>query len=166
MNTVKVLNPDGWVTNYADLLYAYTVVCISDVAAVADIVQETFLSPWKARETFYGEASEKNWLYAICKNKIIDHFRKQSSGIAKVIVRKEQQYFNHSDHRTIEKQPYNWPVDYTQPVEIIEFYSVLEKCKQKLKDIQQAVFVMKYREDIESTEICKVLELTPSYHWL
>ncbi len=166
MNTIKVLNPDGWVNNYADPLYAYTIVRINDTAAAEDIVQETFLSAWKARDTFLGEASEKNWLYAICKNKIIDHFRKQSSGIAKIVVREEHPYFNDADHWTTEKQPNNWSVDYTQPVETKEFYSVLEKCKQKLKDIQQAVFVMKYMEDIESDEICKVLDITPSYYWV
>lgn len=166
MNTIKALNPDCWVTNYADLLYAYSIVRINDAAAAEDIVQETFLSAWKARDSFHGEASEKNWLYAICKNKIIDHFRRQSSGIAKVVVREEHLYFNDADHWTTEKQPNNWTVDYTQPVETKEFYSVLEKCKQKLKDIQQAVFVMKYMEDIESDEICKVLQLTPSYYWV
>ena len=78
-NNLQTFNPDKWVENYADALYAYTIVRVNDMQQAEDIVQNTFLSAWKARDTYKGHASEKNWLYAILKNKIVDHFRKQSS---------------------------------------------------------------------------------------
>jgi len=164
--TIKQLMPDNWVTNYADALYAYCISRVNDVQAAEDIVQNTFLSAWKARDTYNGTASEKNWLYAILKNKIIDHFRKQASIIVRVSANEEDMYFDNAEHWTPETAPKDWGVNTEQPVEIKEFYHFLDKCKQKLKEIQQSVFVMKYMEDLDSEEICKVLGITSSNYWV
>jgi RNA polymerase sigma-70 factor (TIGR02943 family) len=166
MDNLIALAPNQWVNKYADQLFSYTIVRINDTGAAEDIVQETFLSAWKARDSYQGHASEKNWLYAICKNKIIDYYRRQSSGMAIVVSGEENEYFDDLDHWTQETRPKEWAIDYSQPVETKEFYSVLEKCRQKLKDIQQTVFVMKYMDDLESEEICKALDLTPSNYWV
>lgn len=163
---LSTFRPTKWVENYADALYAYTAARVNDVQQAEDIVQDTFLSAWKARETYKGQASEKNWLYAILKNKIVDHFRKQSSSRITLATGEEDLYFDEGGHWTGETTPKDWGVNLNQPVETKEFYSILHQCKQKLKDIQQAVFVMKYMEDIESEEICKVLNITPSNYWV
>lgn len=163
---VVSLDATKWISNYSDALYSYTIVRINQPEAAEDIVQDTFLSAWKARETYNGIASEKNWLYAICKNKIIDHFRKQSTSFVNVAANEEALYFDDADHWTEQTRPHEWGMDYTQRVETKEFYSILNKCKQKLKDIQQTVFVMKYMEDLESEKICKELGITPSYYWV
>ncbi len=163
---LKNLNPEQWVRNYADALYAYTVVRVTDVQQAEDIVQNTFLSAWKARDTYKGQASEKNWLYAILKNKIVDHFRKQGSNRITLASREEDLYFDEAEHWTSEAEPKEWGINLDQPVESKEFYSILELCKQKLKDIQQKVFVMKYMEDADSEEICKLLNITASNYWV
>lgn len=159
-------NPGKWVENYADALYAYTIVRVNDVQQAEDIVQNTFLSAWKARDSYKGQASEKNWLYAILKNKIVDHFRKKSSSRITLATGEEELYFDEADHWTNEAAPKDWGVNTEQPVESKEFYSILDQCKQKLKDIQQKVFVMKYMEDAESEEICKILNITTSNYWV
>ena len=165
-NASKQLMPDNWVTNYADALYAYCLCRVNDVQAAEDIVQNTFLSAWKARDTYNGAASEKNWLYAILKNKIIDHFRKQANSVVSVSAGEENIYFDDAEHWTGETAPKDWGINTEQPVETKEFYTFLEKCKQKLKEIQQSVFVMKYMEELDSEEICKVLDITPSNYWV
>ncbi len=43
-----------------------------------DLVQETMLSAYQARDKFRGGSSERTWLVSILKRKIIDHYRKQS----------------------------------------------------------------------------------------
>ncbi len=166
MDNFKALEPGQWINKYADGLYAYIIVRIRDAALAEDIVQETFLNAWKARESYKGFASEKNWLYAICKNKIIDHYRKQSTSIVNVSGSDENLYFDEADHWTDKSLPKEWGMDYSQPVEIKEFYVVLENCKMKLIQIQQKVFVLKYMEDMNSDEICKVLNITPSNYWV
>ncbi|WP_408132213.1 sigma factor-like helix-turn-helix DNA-binding protein [Klebsiella pneumoniae] len=37
---------------------------------------------------------------------------------------------------------------------------------KKLKEIQHAVFSMKYLDDIDSDEICKQLNITASNYWV
>ena len=164
--TSKELQPDNWVSNYADALYAYCVSRINDVQSAEDIVQNTFLSAWKARASYNGTASEKNWLYAILKNKIIDHFRKQSTSVVTIPSGEEDIYFDNAAHWTGDAAPKEWGTITEQPLETKEFYTFLDKCKQKLKVIQQSVFVMKYMEDMDSDEICKVLDITPSNYWV
>ena len=164
--TSKELQPDNWVSSYADALYAYCVSRINDLQSAEDIVQNTFLSAWKARASYNGTASEKNWLYAILKNKIIDHFRKQSTSVVTVASGEEDIYFDNAAHWTGDAAPKEWGTITEQPLETKEFYTFLDKCKQKLKEIQQSVFVMKYMEDMDSDEICKVLDITPSNYWV
>lgn len=166
MHNDHILEPDNWVDKYADALFAYTIVRITDKGLAEDLVQDTFLSAWKAKDSFKGEASEKNWLYKICKNKIIDHYRKKSHSIIKEDQSEEDRYFDEDAHWTASTQPNEWGIDYDQPIVKKEFYSTLEKCKQKLKDLQQQVFVMKYMEDLESESICKILGITASNYWV
>lgn len=163
---LQLFDPNRWVENYADALYAYTLTRISDTAAAEDIVQDTFLSAWKARDSYRGQASEKNWLYAICKNKIIDHFRKKSSGVQLLSTGEEALYFDEKDHWKKDTEPREWSLPAAQPVESKEFYSVLDLCKKKLKEIQRSVFVMKYMEDIDADEICKLLGITAANYWV
>ena len=159
--------PEKWVDNYSNELYRFTIVRVKDAGFAEDIVQETFLSAWRAKETYNHTASEKNWLYAICKNKIIDHFRKQSSSPAVVAGGEEALYFDDSEHwKRKETSPKGWNVDYNRKVEAKEFYITLENCKKKLKDIQQHVFVMKFMEDMDATSICEILNITTANYWV
>ncbi len=165
---MAALNPNQWITNYADKLFAYTLLRVSDRGIAEDIVQETFLSAWKAKDSFKGEASEKSWLYSICKNKIIDYYRKKARDIVQPIAGsdKADEYFNGVEHWTGTDEPTNWELDASKPVENKEFYAILESCRNKLQDLQRSVFVMKYMEDLDSAEICKALGISASNYWV
>jgi len=162
------LDPDQWISNYSDALYSYTLPRVNDTALAEDIVQETFLSAWKARDSFKGEASEKSWLYTICRNKIIDHYRKKAKDITQPMAQNDRtdNYFDDVEHWTGEDKPGDWGIDYQQPIDNKEFYKVLENCKKKLQQLQQSVFVMKYMENLDSAEICKALGITSSNYWV
>lgn len=162
------LNPDQWVDLYADVLYSYTFHRVNDTGLAEDIVQNTFLSAWNARDSFKGEASEKSWLFAICKNKIIDHYRKKAKEIIQPLAATSptDSFFDEVEHWTKEDKPVDWGINYEQTIDGKEFYKVLSSCRKKLQEIQQSVFSMKYMEDLDSTEICKVLGITTSNYWV
>jgi RNA polymerase sigma-70 factor (TIGR02943 family) len=164
----SILNPNQWISNYADALYSYTLPRVNDSTLAEDIVQETFLSAWKARDSFKGEASEKSWLYTICKNKIIDYYRKKAKDIVQPMSGNDHtdSYFDEAEHWTAEDKPGDWGIDYQQTTDNKEFYKILNACKKKLQELQQSVFVMKYMEDLNSDEICKALGITPSNYWV
>jgi RNA polymerase sigma-70 factor (TIGR02943 family) len=167
MQNVRELLPDKWVDNYSDELFKYSVVRVKDANFAEDIVQETFLSAWRGRETYNGTSSEKNWLYAICKNKIIDHFRKQASGVSIIVGAEESDYFDNADHwKRGNISPGEWDIRYDKEAEAKEFYKVLDTCRKKLKEIQQHVFAMKYMEDMDTATICKTLNITQANYWV
>ena len=162
------LNPNQWINAYADALYSYTLVRVNDSGLAEDIVQETFLSAWKARATYKGEASEKSWLFTICKNKIIDHYRKKARDIIQPMsdTSPSDGFFDDAEHWTQEDKPADWSMNFTEKIDNKEFYKVLTGCKKKLQQIQQTVFSMKYMEDMDSAEICKALGITASNYWV
>ncbi len=47
-----------------------------DAALADDLVQETFLRAWRARDGFRGEAAPSTWLHQILHRIALDHFRR------------------------------------------------------------------------------------------
>jgi RNA polymerase sigma-70 factor (ECF subfamily) len=163
----RILTPEQWIDAYANILYAYTLTRVNDKQLAEDIVQETFLIAWKSKESYKGGASEKNWLFAICKNKIIDHYRKKATQILNyAAIDNSAQYFDDKEHWAKEECPHNWGIDYQQTIETKEFYTILELCRKKLQEMQQLVFAMKYLEELSADEICKVLNISSSNYWV
>ncbi|MCB0697260.1 MAG: sigma-70 family RNA polymerase sigma factor [Chitinophagaceae bacterium] len=163
---LHTLHPEQWVDNYADKLYAFAKARVSSEETARDIVQDTFLSAWKAREGFRGEASEKSWLYTICRNKITDHYRKAAHSLEELGMDDYgSDLFTDEGHWRKDRLPEEWQTTSAR-LETKEFYNVLDFCKNKLKELQKAVFVMKYIDDIDTDEICKILNITPSNYWV
>lgn len=174
-NSESKLEPEKWIERYADLLFNYTIARINKQEIAEDLVQETFLSALKAKDSFLGNASEKTWLISILKRKIIDHYRKKSTQNELNIFDKDSKddFMNHfferegSDGHWIDKSsPTEWKKDLQNGVEREEFNAALKNCLAKLPEKTSAVFVLKNMEDLDSEEICKELQITPSNYWV
>src|SRR6195952_568798 len=85
------LDPHQWVKAHADYLYAYARARINDEEQARDLVQETFLAALEKVDKFEGKSSERTWLTAILRNKIIDVYRKKSSGLVTTDVIQAEQ---------------------------------------------------------------------------
>lgn len=158
-----------WVHEYSDMLYRYAVQRVRSADTAKDLVQDTFLSAWRNYEGYRGEASVKSWLFVILKRKLIDHYRRAAGRLTEELVTDgtdDAAFFDGSDHWTKEASPAAWRTDDESGLEKSEFYSILDGCKRKLKEIQNAVFTMKYMDDLDSEEICKVLGVSPSNYWV
>lgn len=70
------LRPEIWVESHADFLFNYAISRVNDAETAKDLIQETFFAGLKSASNYKGEASERTWLVAILKRKIIDHYRK------------------------------------------------------------------------------------------
>jgi RNA polymerase sigma-70 factor (ECF subfamily) len=163
------LQSETWVENYSNLLFKYAVARIGDLESAEDLVQDTFLSALKSQDTFRGEISEKNWLFAILKNKIIDHYRSKARSLVTSLnehLEKANDYFDEDGEWQQSARPQHWAVNYSQDIEKKEFYAILESCKQKLNELQNIVFTMKYLDDIDSENICKELNISSSNYWV
>ncbi|MGB8193760.1 MAG: sigma-70 family RNA polymerase sigma factor [Chitinophagaceae bacterium] len=169
MPSEKELLLKKWVNDYSDLLYDYSIKRGFDADRAKDLLQETFIAAWRTMENFKGEASVKNWLFVILKNKISDHFRKSANIV--VIQSIEQAhndpvFFDKEDHWAKHAYPKEWSVNFDNRTEVKEFQQQFKNCSSKLKEIQSIVFVRKYVDGFESEDICRELGITSANYWV
>jgi RNA polymerase sigma-70 factor (ECF subfamily) len=158
-----------WVEEHSDLLFRYAVRRVDDEELGRDLVQDTFLAAWRNKDSYRGETSVKNWLLLILKSKIIDHFRKLNTRAVIFGISQEHDdgtFFDSEDHWRKGMYPIAFDVNFQNEIEGREFFKVFDSCGKKLKQIQHAVFVMKYIDDLDSEEICKIMGLTSSNYWV
>lgn len=175
-NTGNKLEPEKWIERYSDALFSYTFARINKREVAEDLVQETFLSALKGRESFLGNASEKTWLISILKRKVIDHYRKKSTQNELNIFDKDAKddFMNHffdkesaqGGHWAEGANPAEWKKDLQPGVESEEFNTILKSCLGKMPEKWSAVFVLKNMEDLDAEEICKELNITQSNYWV
>lgn len=165
---MQQLDATKWVNEYSDMLYRFALPRVNDKEIAKDLVQDTFLAAWRNHENYKGEISEKNWLFTILKNKIIDHYRKASTRLTERLPEAAEKdiFFDDAGHWGTATGPQDWGVDYNKNIESKEFYKILSRCKEKLKEIQNSVFTMKYLDGLESEEICKELNISASNYWV
>lgn len=171
--------PEKWVDNYADEFLRFTILRVSSKDEAEDLVQETFFSALKSRANFRGDSSEKTWLYNILKNKIIDHYRKHknkpvnSGNLSSEDDENDnffERFFIESGAKEGAWNMNNAPGKYgditTDPIEKEEFLSILNSCIERMPDLWQNIFKMKYFLELSGKEICKENEITSSNLWV
>lgn len=62
---------------YVEKIYKFTYYKTTNVAVAEDITSETFLSAIQQLNTFRQESSFKNYIFAICKFKILNYYREK-----------------------------------------------------------------------------------------
>ena len=169
-----LLNPHQWVVIHADYLYAFAISRINDEEKAKDLVQETFLAALEKVNSFEGKSSERTWLTAILRNKIVDAYRKKSSGLINInaVVNKAEQdvsdFFDHGNghHWKEEHAPKTFGIDNHDPLINKEFNQILQKCMQKLPALWLSVFTMKHMDDQTTDIICTELKVTAANFWV
>lgn len=163
---MEILNPEKWVDRYADYLYNYTIVRVNDPVVAQDLISETFLSALKSQKTYKGEASERTWLIAILKRKIIDYYRKMSSkkGRAEVHIA----YRNEDSEGDWLEQNAADPFDRNaeNKMENEELGLAILECLEQLPEKQAEIFKMKTLDGYDTEAICKEFDITPSNLWV
>jgi RNA polymerase sigma-70 factor (TIGR02943 family) len=163
------LDPSQWVEHYADQLYSYALSRLDDEEQARDLVQETFLSALEKVNQFQGNSSERTWLTAILKYKIIDVYRKRNSGLRTQGMEEEPEleFFEESNGHWKESfSPRPMGIEGADPLANKELAAILKRCLQKLPALWLSVFTMKHMDDAATETICKELKLTPSNFWV
>lgn len=163
-------DPEQWVTEHADYLYAFALRRLPYPELCKDLVQDTFISAIKSLSQFRGGSSEKTWLTSILKNKIIDYYRKKSTEIAFIEgLSKEESadhFFEDNGHWKRQYFQQKWGIEETDYLENKELKSILERCIKKLPALWAIVINMKYLEEEDSKKICKELDISLSNYWV
>ena len=161
------LQPDTWVDLYADYLFNYAVARVSDSEIAKDLVQETFFAALKSAKNYKGTATERTWLIAILKRKVIDYYRKINSKKGKAEVRINYSSNSDTEGDWLEEQvadPYS--LQENDAVENRELGLAIQSCISKLPKKQSKVFTMKTIQGLSTEDICKELGINPSNLWV
>ncbi|PCI34863.1 MAG: RNA polymerase subunit sigma-70 [Flavobacteriaceae bacterium] len=161
------LNPNKWVELYADYLFNYTIKRVDNHEIAKDIIQETFYSALKSVPNFKGLASERTWLISILKRKIIDYYRKVNSIKGKSEIRINFHQSGEQEGNWIEERvPAKWASSSDYNLEQQELSLTLTNCIEKLPEKYAMVFKMKTIQEMDTEDICKDLDISPSNLWV
>jgi RNA polymerase sigma-70 factor (ECF subfamily) len=166
--TAAPLDPRAWLERHGDYLYRYALGRVRAAGIAEDLVQEALLAAWQGRAGFAGTASERSWLTAILKRKIVDWVRRQARERAHTGTGPEAEEgffdpFDRSGHW--KRTPRNWGGDPAETMNRDEFWTVLHACLGKLPQRLHDVFVLRYLDERAADDVCQGMGLTPTNLW-
>jgi RNA polymerase sigma-70 factor (ECF subfamily) len=141
---------------------------LRDAAAAEDAVQEALLAALAGEAGFAGRANLRTWLTGILKHKIVDIIRRQAREPA--LPREAEDgledfdaLFERNGHWA--GRPEGWG-DHDGALEHAQFFRALEMCLEMLPARTARVFMMREHLGLETAEICKELDITPTHCWV
>lgn len=170
----SAFDADRWVELYGDYLFRYAMLRLRNRSAAEDVVQETFLSAYAAKDKFQHRSSVKTWLVSILRNKVIDHYRRASRDDRKNVSLENE---DSEALDPIERASFNrfgiwkkwydaWEADPETLVEQQHFMRRVRDCMSGLPENLRNVFVLKAVDNLETEDICNRLEISSSNAWV
>ena len=166
-------DPERWVDWHGDYLFKYAMMRLRDPTQAEDAVQETFLAALKGGRGFAGRSAEKSWLVGILKNKICDHYRRASRETPFTDL---EFYSDEESERFVaegvlqgawihERGPQEWR-QAGESLDNERFWQAYRDCSGKLPKNIAAVFNLREVDDLESKEICRLLNISEQNLWV
>jgi RNA polymerase sigma-70 factor (TIGR02943 family) len=171
-SSTHIVDPHKWVANHADYLYSYAISRLNDEDVARDLVQDTFLAALERVNSFEGRSTERTWLTAILKFKIIDIYRGKAAGLANARNNgatgiEPIDFFDEADGHWKEiHRPQEFAHSADSPLLSREFQNTLQSCMDKLPALWLAIFTMKHMDDIATKIICSELKVTAANFWV
>ena len=148
-----------WVDQYGDPLFRFAMIRLQDRLAAEDAVQETFLAALCSASRYRGDCQPSTWLFSILRNKIADHFRSkkpEANGYDPEIV--ESPTGASLNGRPLQE----WDADPKKIFENREFWSVFNRCAQKLPEKLAEAYFLRELDGHSPNEVCEILEISPT----
>jgi RNA polymerase sigma-70 factor (ECF subfamily) len=132
-----------------------------------DLVQESIEAALRKSSSFAGQSTLKTWVFAILRNRIIDHLRQASRTVTMSSLVKDDEDWQESLEALFNERggwregprPVAWP-DPEQSMQTRQFWAVFETCLDHLPAATGRVFMMREFLGFESDEICGQLGIT------
>lgn len=160
--------PNDWVEVHGDYLFNFAIGQVRDASVAEDLLQETFLAAFKARDRFAAQSSERTWLVGILRHKICDHLRHTCRERA---VRAEVPRTRNDDEAW--EDAVMWLHDVaaechspTRRLELSEFRQNLKLALGKLPPRVAQVFQLYEVEERPNAEVCERLNISESNLWV
>ena len=79
LSPVEIPNPEVWLDEHGDHLFAYALRRVRDPDVAEELVQEALVTEIASRDSFAANSSIRTWLVGILKHKILQDFRRRRS---------------------------------------------------------------------------------------
>ncbi len=154
---------ETWLAEHGDYLYRYALLRLRNDDTARELIQETMLAAWRARQSFRAESSVRTWLVGILKHKIIDYFRKQIR--ERTLVENAgndptSAYFG--EQGSWREAPVRWNADPEQLMNNRQFMKVLTSCISGLSEQQQSVFSLRELNGEDTDTVCNACDISPT----
>lgn len=165
---IPTLDPATWVDAHGDYLYRFALVRVHNRDAAEELVQESLLAALTARHSFRGKCTERSWLTAILKRKVIDWLRADVRRRA----RQEPLPDKWADSQFTrvgkwKKKSDEWSAD--DPgfeMTSADFRETLSACLEKLPPRVRQAYVLKHLDEQSADEVCKAVDVSASNLWV
>jgi RNA polymerase sigma-70 factor, ECF subfamily len=149
-------------------LLRYATLQLRDPAAAEDAVQEALLAALAGESNFAGRSNLRTWLTGILKHKIVDTIRRQSRERPAAMAadggtEEFDALFDETGHWAEPPDPWEQPEG---ALEQKQFLRALEECLRGLPERTAQAFMMREHLGLETSEICKELEITATHLWV
>ncbi len=160
--------PGDWVEEHGDYLFNFAIGQLRDASVAEDLVQDTFLAAFKARNRFSAKSSERTWLVGILRHKICDHLRHTCRERA-VRADVPASYGDDEAWEDAVMWLHDVAAECAQPsrrLELAEFRANLESALGKLPPRVAQVFQLYEVEERSNSEVCQRLNISESNLWV
>ncbi|MDO8299371.1 sigma-70 family RNA polymerase sigma factor [Lacisediminimonas sp.] len=150
-------------------LLRFAILQLRNESMAEDVVQESLVAVLEKPQQYAGRASLRTYVTGILKHKILDTLRRNSRLQALPDEDGQQDddaidaLFNASGH--VLAMPRDWG-DPDAALHQKDFFRVMELCLEKLPPATARIFMMREWLEMETAEICKELEISPSNAWV
>lgn len=147
-------------------LLKYALLQLRNAAWAEDAVSETLLAALEKPQSFAGKSQLKTWLVGILKHKLVDQMRRNCREMSLTAEDGEdldEELFKPDGHWR--EAPQEWG-DPEHTLHQLDFMRVLDACVEKLPGQQGRLFMMREWLELETDEICKVLDISPTNLWV
>ena len=156
-------DPTNWVAAHGDALLRFALARIDNLDIAEDLVQETFLAAWRARESFDRRSSFRTWLVGILRRKIADHYRRRGREPKRVESHDDDSMGKLSGfdaHGSWLAAAPDWNQSPQELVENTEFWDVLARCISAAPSHLAVAFRLRELDLVPVEEICERLDIT------
>jgi RNA polymerase sigma-70 factor (ECF subfamily) len=151
--TTPLDNLDSIVAMYEQRIFRFHLVSVRDRDVAQSLTQDTFLRAWNARASFRGDCSVSTWLMRIALNLVRDHTRTDRFRFWKRVSETAVDVSDVSSHI-----PHRDSSLESRLIASEQLNLVWDSVSQ-LSERQRQVFLLRFLEELELTEIASITSL-------
>jgi len=163
-------DPQSLIEQHGDYLYRFALVRVRDQDVAEDLVQETFLAALQGTYRESGQSAERRWMIGIMKHKIVDYFRRITKEPVQQTNQADPADGPDRDEAFLDDGHWNpdamalhhWPEQPDRLIDRRQFWDALAGCMERLPPRAAQVFTMRELDELETENICELLQLTPT----